>query len=146
MADRCKTIQLPLFPGYVFCCFDQDQRRAVIATSGVIDVLRIGSQPAAIDAAEMDALQRIATSPLLTEPYSGLFAGERVKLTEGPLKGLSGTLIGLRSAFRLVISVELPNRSVLVEIDRDWVVAERFRASSYSRALTKAVSDSGAGA
>src|SRR5665213_4188560 len=52
-ADRWRTVSLPLFPGYVFCRFDTNRRSAIMATSGVIDVVRMGSQPAAIDGAEI---------------------------------------------------------------------------------------------
>jgi hypothetical protein len=40
----------------------------------------------------------------------------------GPFTGLSGTLMEVRNGLRLVVSVELLCRSVLVEIDREWVV------------------------
>ena len=44
-------------------------------------------------------------------------------MSDGPLKGLMGTLLEVRAGLRLVVSVELLHRSVLVEIDRDWVVS-----------------------
>lgn len=121
-ADRWKIVQLPLFPGYVFCRFDASGRSSVLATSGVIDVVRTGSQPAAIDECEIEAIHQVVRSPLLAEPYPDLVKGKRVMMSEGPLKGLSGTLIEVRKGLRLVISVELLRRSVLIEIDRDWVV------------------------
>jgi len=65
-------------------------------------------------------------SPLQVEPYSDLVAGEKIIMNEGPLKGLTGTLMQVRKGLRLVISIELLRRSVLVEIDRDWVVAPKL--------------------
>jgi transcription antitermination factor NusG len=85
-------------------------------------VVRTGSQPAAIDECEIEAIHQVVRSPLLAEPYPDLVRGKRVMMSEGPLKGLSGTLIEVRKGLRLVISVELLRRSVLIEIDRDWVV------------------------
>jgi transcription antitermination factor NusG len=125
-ADRWKIVQLPLFPGYVFCRFDASQRSSVLATSGVIDVVRTGSQPAAIDECEIEAIHRVVQSPLLSEPFPDLVKGSRVMMSDGPLKGLTGTLMEVRKSFRLVISVELLRRSVLIEIDRDWVVCEEL--------------------
>ncbi len=42
-------------------------------------------------------------------------------MAEGPLSGLTGTLTEFRKNLRLVISIELLQRSVLVEIEHDWV-------------------------
>jgi transcription antitermination factor NusG len=121
-ADRWKAVQLPLFPGYVFCRFDIRERSSVLTTSGVIDLVRAGSSPATIDPNEIEAIQRVVSSQLTTEPYGDLLAGELVTMSEGPLKGLTGKLTEVRKGLRLVISVELLRRSVLVEIDRAWVM------------------------
>ena len=120
-ADRVATIRLPLFPGYVFCRFDPGHRSSVLASSGVIDVVRQGREPAPIDSPEIGAIQSVVQTPLFTEPYAGLMAGDQVVMSAGPLTGLTGTLVEIKNGVRLVLSVQLLNRSVLVEIDRDWV-------------------------
>jgi transcriptional antiterminator NusG len=130
-ADRWKKVSLPLFPGYVFCRFDANRRSSVLATSGVIDVVRIGSQPAAIDACEIEAIRRVVECSLPTEPHAGLIKGARVMMSDGPLKGMSGTLTEVRNVLRLVMSVDLLCRSVLVEIDREWVIPCRPPQSAY---------------
>jgi len=121
-ADRLKTVSLPLFPGYVFCRFDVDHRSTILATSGVIDVVRMGADPVPLPDSEIEAIQRVVTSPLLTEPYAGLVQGQKVIMSGGPLTGIAGKLIEIKKNLRLVVSVELLNRSILVEIERDWVV------------------------
>lgn len=121
-ADRLKTVSLPLFPGYVFCRFDVSRRSTVLATSGVIDIVRSGAEPAPIDTGEIEAIQRVVQSPLYSEPYGGLAAGQCVMMSVGPLAGLKGTLITIRRDLRLILSVELLQRSVMVEIEREWVV------------------------
>jgi transcription antitermination factor NusG len=140
-ADRWKKVSLPLFPGYVFCRFDANRRSSVLATSGVIDVVRIGSQPAAIDACEVEAIRRVVKSSLPTEPHAGLIKGAPVMMSDGPLKGMSGTLMEVRKGLRLVISIELLRRSVLIEIDQDWVFPEDL-CSGKTRAFSEAI-DSG---
>jgi transcription antitermination factor NusG len=132
-ADRWKTVCLPLFPGYVFCRFDLTARYSVLATSGVIDVVRIGSQPAPIENSEIDAVQLIVNSKVAAEPYPHLISGQHVMMTGGPLNGLIGTLTSIRNGVRLVVSVELLCRSVLVEIDRDWVVPRETPQPAYFR-------------
>lgn len=121
-ADRVKTVSLPLFPGYVFCRFSTDMRTSVMSTSGVVDVVRSGAEPAQIKTSEIQAIQEVVKSPLYVEPYAGLVAGQRVLMGEGPLRGLKGTLLEVRKDLRLVLSVEMLQRSVIVEIQREWVV------------------------
>ena len=121
-ADRCKVLSLPLFPGYVFCHFDAPMQSHVLATSGVIDVVRVGAKAAPVETSEIDAIRRVIDSSVVTEPHPTLVRGERVTLCTGPLSGLTGTLVEIRSRLRVVVAVQLLQRSVLVEIERGWVV------------------------
>jgi transcription antitermination factor NusG len=50
-------------------------------------------------------------------------AGDRVRLEDGPLAGIEGILLREKSQFRVVVSIELLQRSVAVEIGRESVVA-----------------------
>ena len=119
-SGRWTTVSLPLFPGYVFCRFDAPQRSSVLTTSGVLDVVRSGADPAPLDDSEIDAIRIAVESPLMLEPYTGLIRGDRVIMTGGPLSGVTGTLVEIRKNYRLVLSVELLRRSVLIEIDKEW--------------------------
>ncbi|MBZ5601264.1 MAG: hypothetical protein LAO79_03060 [Acidobacteriia bacterium] len=121
-ADRSQTVSLPLFPGYVFCRFTPADRSAVMTTSGIIDVVRIGTDPAPLPEHEIDAIRRVVNSPLLTEPYAGLARGQEVVVVGGPLAGIHATVTEVKKNLRLVLSVDLLQRSVLVEIERDWVI------------------------
>ena len=53
--DRWKTVSLPLFAGYLFCRSDAAQRLRVLAMLGVIDFVRIGSEPAPVLESEIEA-------------------------------------------------------------------------------------------
>jgi transcription antitermination factor NusG len=131
-ADRWKSIALPLFPGYVFCKFVPEKRASVLATSGVVDLVRVGLEPAPIEDVVIDQIRRIAESSLLAEPYEGLLAGEEVMMCGGPLSGLTGTLMEVRKGLRMVVSVQLLQRSIAVEIDREWVVPRMPIKRAYS--------------
>ena len=128
-ADRYKNVHLPLFPGYVFSRFEVEKRGAVLRTPGVIDLVRFGEKIFPVDPQEMEALQRLAKSGLACEPYAHVEVGERVEIRSGPFFGLTGLVTEVRNAMRLVLSVTLLRRSVLVELDRDWVRAERKAAA-----------------
>ncbi len=121
-ADRWKDVRLPLFPGYVFCRFDLESQSRALATSGVIDVVRSGGLPAPLEGSQIEDIRRTTLNSDKVEPYPRLARGQTVLLCEGPLKGITGTLIDFRGCLRLVISVELLQRSVMVEVDRSWAM------------------------
>jgi transcription antitermination factor NusG len=139
-ADRWKTVRLPLFSGYVFCRFDLEKRTSVLTTSGVIDVVRIGSQPAAVETTTIEAIRKVVDLPIFKEPYAGLVRGQRVIITGGPLTGLTGTLMESEKNLRLAISVELLHRSVMIEIDADWVAPLQPLKPEYGRLIADAAS------
>jgi transcription antitermination factor NusG len=120
-SDRIKYVELPLFPGYVFCRFDVNHRLPVLVTPGVVQIVGFGNLPSPVDPVEISALQTVVRSGLTTEPWPYLRVGSKVCIDYGPLKGIEGILIDVKSRQRLVLSVSLLQRSVSVEIDRDRV-------------------------
>jgi transcription antitermination factor NusG len=59
------------------------------------------------------------------EPWPYLHSGQQVRIDRGVLSGIEGVLVEIRKVHRIVVSVTLLQRSVSVEIDRDWVVPVR---------------------
>ena len=122
-SDRVKEIELPLFPGYVFCRFQAASRLPIVTTPGVVYVVGVGGTPAPIDDREVAALQAVSRSGLCAEPWRFLRTGQRVQIVAGPLCGLEGIYLDSRGGHRLVVSVTLLQRSVGVEIDCRWAQA-----------------------
>ena len=117
-ADRSKTVEVPLFPGYVFCDTERSEIGRIRCTPGVIDVIRAGSSPLPANRWEIEGL-RTATEaqlPLESWPYMDPSTTGRVRITSGPLAGLHGVLLEVRGKERLILSVDLLRRSVLVEL------------------------------
>jgi transcription antitermination factor NusG len=119
-SDRYKMVELPLFPGYVFCRANPEFRLPLLTIPGVLNFVGFGRFPAPIEEAEIDAIKRAIGTGLQAEPYPFLEVGQRVRLAEGPLKGLEGFLVQVRKQQRIVVSLALLKRSVAVEMDRDW--------------------------
>jgi transcriptional antiterminator RfaH len=119
--DRYKEIQLPIFPGYLFCQFNLSARLPILTTPGILHVVGCGRIPTPIDQAEMEAIRRLAGSCLQAEPWPYLEVGQKVCVQDGPLKGTVGILLAVKNTHRLLLSVTLLQRAVAVEIDRDWV-------------------------
>ena len=119
---RLKDIESPLFPGYVFCRFDPQDRLPILVTPGVISVVSRGRLPIPLEDSELAAVQTIVQSHLPVQPWPYLEIGERVRIEDEALSGLEGILISFRGRHRLVVSVSLLRRSVSLEIDRARVV------------------------
>jgi len=119
-SDRKKEYDAPLFPRYIFCHFGRNQRRAVLETPSVQQVVGFGGQPYPVDEHELFALQSVERSGLPAAPHAFVDVGQRVRILDGPLSGLEGILMSLKGNDRMVLSVSLLRRSVAVEIKRDW--------------------------
>lgn len=126
-SDRIKELELPLFPGYVFCRFTPRERAKVLATPGVRCIVGFGKAPAPIPETEIGSLQAMVASGMPVGPWPFLRVGQTVRIEGGPLRGLEGVLLQLKDAWRVVVSVPLLQRSVAVEVGRD-VIAVLGRA------------------
>lgn len=129
-SDRVKVLEAPLFPGYLFCRFDVHNRLPILKTPGVLQIVGVGKIPVPVDEMEISAIQQLGKSGLETQPWPFLQIGDFARITSGPLHGLTGIVVGVRSELRLVLSVSLLQRSVAVEVDRTWL--EEPRGSSHT--------------
>ncbi len=120
--DRSKEVVLPLFPGYLFCQFNPSERVAIVDTPGVIDIVRTRTELLPVDHEEILSLQQAMDSNLPLESAPQILPGTPVRVVDGPLFGATGLLVEYKNTARLVLTISLLRRSVLVELSRDWVV------------------------
>ena len=124
-SDRLKEVQQPLFPTYLFSRFDYQDRRAVVMTPGVLQVVGNGRTAIPIPHEEITAIQTAVASGLSNQPWPYIEVGERVRLAYGSLSGLEGILINFKGNHRVVLSVTLLQRSIAFEVDSAWLVPVR---------------------
>lgn len=122
--NRSKHFELPLFPGYVCCRFDVQARLPVVTTPGVMRVLGVRNAPVPLSDVEIASLQTAMKAQLPIQPFPFVTAGQRVRIRSGILAGVEGIVLGLKGELRLVLSITLLQRSVVLEIDRGQVSAE----------------------
>ncbi len=120
-SDRMKTVDLPLFGGYVFSRFDSLHRLPVLTIPGVLSVVSFGRGPEPVNAGELESIRRIVESGVPAEPWPFLEVGQRVRVERGPLAGIEGILLQMRSQSRIVVSLSLLQRSVAAEVGRDCI-------------------------
>ena len=121
-SDRVQSVELPLFPGYVFCRLNPLRRLPLLTIPGVLHFVGIGRTPLPLDEAEIANIQTAVQSGLWVEPCSYLDIGQRVRIAEGPLTGLDGIYLEAPKRDRIVVSVTMLKRSVAVTIERHWVM------------------------
>jgi len=116
-SDRVKELELPLFGGYVFCRFREAERALVLTTPGVNSLVGFGNGPAPVAEDEIKAVRALLASGLPVMPWAYPQPGDRVRIEAGPLSGVEGVLTQLKNAWRVVVSLELLQRSVMTEVD-----------------------------
>jgi transcription antitermination factor NusG len=122
-SDRTVKIELPLFPMYVFCRFNPTALGQIVSIRGVLRAVEFGGKLAEVAAEEIEALQMLALSNLLREPWQYLPQGTSVRIETGPLAGIQGFICMSENKRQLIISVTLLQRSVAVELDGSTVVS-----------------------
>jgi len=122
-SDRTVEIDFPLFPGYVFCRFSSTVLGKAISTQGVIRIVGFGGEPAEVAVEEIEALQLLAQSNLLREPWKYLPSGTRVLVETGPLAGIQGIICSGDNKRQLIISVTLLQQSVAIQLGEDTVIS-----------------------
>jgi transcription termination/antitermination protein NusG len=123
LSDRIKHLEVPLFPGYVFCHFDPAARSEtpVITTPGVLKILGFANKPTPLDAVEMESVRLTIQSKASPRPCAYVSTGARIRITRGPLAGVEGLLTSVNKKQMLVVSLSMLRRSIAVEIERDSV-------------------------
>jgi transcription antitermination factor NusG len=120
-SDRVKEVETPLFPGYLFCRFDPQDRLPIMKTPGVMQIVGVNRVPVPVDEVEINAIQILVASGIPNQPWPFLQVGEKVRIESGSLRGLEGILMDFKGTQRLVLSITLLQRSVSVEIDSAFV-------------------------
>ncbi|HWF10481.1 MAG TPA: transcription termination/antitermination NusG family protein [Bryobacteraceae bacterium] len=130
-SDRVKVLDLPLFPGYVFARFEYPARRVpVLRVAGVRSIVGLGNSASSLPDEEINAVRVLVNSSFPVRPWPFLRAGNRVRVEHGPLRGVEGTVLEQKDEWRMVVSVELLQRSVSVLLDRSVLKSVSLAAGS----------------
>jgi transcription antitermination factor NusG len=120
-SDRVKIMDLPLFPGYLFCRLNLEERMPLITTPGFLYIVGVGKNPEPVDESEILAIQSILRSGVPVTPWPSVVVGQKVQLKRGPLRGLVGVVAKIANQHRLYVAVTLLRRSVSVEMAPEWI-------------------------
>jgi len=116
-SDRKKVVDLPLFAGYVFCRFDATIQWPIVSTAGVIRIVGTRNGIAMIEDREIEAIQTVAKCGMTAEPCIYPKVGDLVRVADGPLAGHEGLVTQYKNNQRFIITVNLIQSSIAVEVD-----------------------------
>ncbi len=118
--DRRKKLLVPLFPGYVFLrtVLDNYATHSILRVPGAVKLLSNSEGPLPIPEHQVQNLETLLQSQKKLSLYSYLQDGQWIRVARGPLKGCVGILVRRNpNKGRLVVSIDLIQRSVSVELD-----------------------------
>jgi transcription antitermination factor NusG len=117
-SDRKQAVTVPLFSCYLFVQIPANGELPlrVLKTPGVVRFVGNQQGPLPIPGKEIEDVRAILSNNLDCSPYPFLKIGERVRIVDGALKGLEGTLIARGPESKLVVSIELIQRSLAISI------------------------------
>ena len=107
---------LPLLPGYVFCQFNSSLKAPIVTTPGVVRIVGFGKTPIAVSPAELENIFRVEQHGEDVQPHPFLTVGQRVRVADGPLAGVEGIVMVAKGRGRLLLSVNLIQRSLCVQL------------------------------
>jgi transcription antitermination factor NusG len=111
------TLDLPLFPGYLFVRIKRTERVRVLDVPGALAVVGgTGREPLALPDESIDAL-RTGMHLRRAQPHPLLTVGQKARICSGALMGMEGVVMRLKNSFRVVLTFEHIQRSIAVEVD-----------------------------
>jgi len=119
--SRTVRAEVPLFAGYVFCRVCTDSQGLIVTTPGVVRILGFGRDPEPIPDIEIDSLKRVIQTGLPMQDWPQMEAGERVRLTDGPLRGCEGVVKTINQENCVILSLTILRRSVMTRVAREWL-------------------------
>jgi len=113
------TLDLPLFPGYLFVCIPRTERVRVLQVPGVLAVVGgTAGEPTALPASEIDAL-RSGLAERRAAPHPLLKVGQRARIRSGAFAGMEGIVQRFNYSFRVILTMDSIMQSFSVEVERE---------------------------
>ncbi|HOA75816.1 MAG TPA: transcription termination/antitermination NusG family protein [Phycisphaerae bacterium] len=116
---RKVSVDLPLFPSYLFVCGGETERYVTLTTHRVARVIKVVDQERF--RGELQQIYRVIQSGRPVDLYPRLRRGQRCRIIRGSLSGVEGVVVRRRDLCRVYLGVEVLGQSAELEIDPAWV-------------------------
>ena len=124
--DRKKYIDEPLFPSYVFVRLESRQSfHTGMDTDGYLYYVRTGKEIARVKDSVVDSIKLIMSRNQEIEVSDRCFqAGQQMVIREGALTGLPCEVVRWNNKKKLLVRVDLLQRSLLLNVPEDFLVPQ----------------------
>jgi transcription antitermination factor NusG len=113
---RKVTVELPLFPNYLFVHISRRERTRALEVPGVLSLVGQNGVPAPLLEVEIESLREtLQVQNCAPHPY--LVVGAKVRINKGALAGRAGIVLRHKNRCRVVLTLSLIMRSFAVEVD-----------------------------
>jgi transcription antitermination factor NusG len=109
-------VERPLFPSYVFVRMARAERVRVLSLPGVVRLLTLDGEIAAIPDDEMERIQS-CVDKWKAQPFPFFISGKRVRIKSGPFAGLEGTILRRNGKRKLIVTLDLIQSAMLLDLE-----------------------------
>ena len=113
-----QKVVLPLFPTYLFVRIHSDERCKVLQSPGVLQIVGNRKESVSIPDSDVEFLRSDFCSKGI-EPYRELVVGEKVRIKNGVMQGIQGTLVRKGSSMRFVLTLQMINQNASIQVDAE---------------------------
>jgi transcription antitermination factor NusG len=113
-----ERLLVPVFPGYVFVCPTPEGRGELLRTGAVVRSLAVSRPDVLLD--ELRGIRTVLEAGKRVVPATALARGRRVRVIDGPLRGVEGMVCDRRvrrGRVNLVLEVSLLGEGAMVTIE-----------------------------
>jgi len=116
---RKVTVNKPVFPGYVFVVFAEQDRVLVLKSNQIVRILDVLDQERLIH--ELDQI-RLALQVDKTLGACAMFEkGRRVRILSGPFQGLEGVVETVRGKTRVLLTIEMIGQAIALDVGTEML-------------------------
>lgn len=118
-SDRKKKVEVPLFNSYIFVKTEEHRITEVLQIPGISWSIRHNGKPAVLHEREYELINRFLETGLTLEIFATpeLETGDKVKVVDGPLRGMYGMLVATTEGSRFVVALESIGQSMRVLLE-----------------------------
>ena len=113
-SDRRIKVNKPLLPSYVMVFIEESHRNQVFSCSGVVRYLFFLGKPAVVRSSEISLMQDHLNGVYSDIKKTTLSVGETLKITQGPLTGISGTVVEINKS-KVKLQLEFLGMSIILK-------------------------------
>jgi transcriptional antiterminator RfaH len=115
-SDRLKTVETPLFPGYVFVRVTAATLPQMLWIPGVARFVGFCGKPSEIQKSDIQLMDLVIKHGLPAANQEGCCPGDRVRILRGPLKDWEGRVARLNGTHKVLFEFESIGQVIGVEI------------------------------